>query len=168
MWVVNAKTSVCRPLYDQQPNEHIAHEYFLQDGRVAAQLAVYSDERKVFTGDPGVHYHLIVRTDGTGVRKLRLPSHAPRHIQSNGDASLHVGDCAFAIPDFPDGGMLMSLMRHMGDRIEVVPLCRHGSDFSTQISHPHPIFSPDGEYVLFSSNVGGRCGVYLAEVPGWA
>lgn len=165
MWIVSAKTSVCRPLYDQQPNEHCGHEHFLRDGRVMVQLAVYADEGKVFTGDLGTHLFLITDIDGAEVEKAQLPSHAPRHIQSNSDASLHVGDCAFPTADFPDGGQTISLMRHVEDCVEVLPFCRHGSDFSIHISHPHPVFSPDDRHVLFSSNTGGSCGVYLADVP---
>lgn len=165
MWIVNAKTSVCWPLYDQQPNEHCSHEYFLKDGRVVTQLAVYPDSGKIFSGNPGVHYHLVTRIDNTDQRKFRLPAHPPFHIQSNSDGTLHVGDTAFPDTDFTDGNKWMSLLRHVDDRVEVELLCRHGGDFSMQLAHPHPIFSPDDRYVLFTSNAGGKCGVYLATVP---
>ena len=165
MWIVNAMTSVCRPLYDQKSNEHCSHEYFLKDGRVMSQLAVYGGDGKIFTGDRGVHYNLLTNIDNTGLTKFRLPSHAPFHIQSNSDATLHIGDCAFPTPDYPDGGRLMSLIRHIDGRAELRPFCRHDGDFSVQLGHPHPIFSPDDRYILFSSNSGGKCGVYLAEAP---
>lgn len=165
MWIVNSKTSVCKPLYDQQPNEHCAHEYFLKDGRVVSQLAVYPNEDKPFSGNSSINYHIVTRVDNTEQQKFSLPSIAPFHIQSNSDASLHVGDTAFPTKDYPNGGKMMSLLRHVEDRVEVQPFCRHGGDFTMQLGHQHPIFSPDDRHVLFTSNAGGKCGVYLADVP---
>ncbi|GGH85961.1 Tol biopolymer transport system component [Pullulanibacillus pueri] len=47
------------------------------------------------------------------------------------------------------------------------PLCEHGSSFLVQDVHPHPIFSHDGRYVLYTSDVHnekGQGNVYLVEV----
>jgi len=47
------------------------------------------------------------------------------------------------------------------------PLCHPGaSEGHPQWSHPHPMFSPDGKYVVFNSDRTGVGQVYVAEVPG--
>ncbi|MGD9497972.1 MAG: oligogalacturonate lyase family protein [Armatimonadota bacterium] len=43
-------------------------------------------------------------------------------------------------------------------------LCRHPPSWQTQLSHPHPIFSPDDRWALFTSDAGGACNVYMADV----
>ena len=42
---------------------------------------------------------------------------------------------------------------------------RHGSSFSQQHWHPHPSFSPDDAYVLFTSCRAGNGDVYLIKLP---
>lgn len=59
---------------------------------------------------------------------------------------------------------MMALYRFDGGYDRPAWLCEHGGDFSLQIGHPHPIFSPDDRWVLFTSNKGGVCQVYMAEV----
>ena len=43
---------------------------------------------------------------------------------------------------------------------EPEPLCLHGSTWASQDEHPHPIFSPDGSSVWFTSDREGRRAVY--------
>jgi oligogalacturonide lyase len=66
-------------------------------------------------------------------------------------------------------------------QFEAKPRCRHGSGcrprinadtggFSTQDAHPHPLFAPDGNTVIFTSDLDtgpeGNCAVYLADATG--
>lgn len=44
-------------------------------------------------------------------------------------------------------------------------LCEHRSSFHIQKVHVHPRFSPDGSYVVFTSDRSGYGNVYLVEVP---
>lgn len=44
-------------------------------------------------------------------------------------------------------------------------LCLHGSTFKTQAAHVHPRFSPDGKYVLYTSDCTGYNQVYLVKLP---
>ncbi len=44
--------------------------------------------------------------------------------------------------------------------IEWKPLCEHGSSWSSQDAHPHPIFDHDGKSVLFTSDISGKRAVY--------
>jgi oligogalacturonide lyase len=43
-------------------------------------------------------------------------------------------------------------------------LFRHGSSMEGQDSHPHPRFSPNGKYVLFSTDKTGQAQVYTVRV----
>jgi len=45
------------------------------------------------------------------------------------------------------------------------PLCRHGSDWSTQDSHPHPIFDNQGTKIHCNSNRSGKNSIYQTVVP---
>jgi oligogalacturonide lyase len=43
-------------------------------------------------------------------------------------------------------------------------LAYHRSTFNEQLSHPHPQFTPDGEHVMFTSDVGGYANIYMVPV----
>jgi len=109
-------------------------------------------------------YNCFVRADGTWLRQYLLPGPRPGHIQSNSDNTLVVGDRAHLSHDDREGGAFMSLIRHENGRAVVTRLCHHDTSWKTQISHPHPIFSPDDRWALFSSDAGGACNVYMADV----
>lgn len=46
------------------------------------------------------------------------------------------------------------------ETIQWLPLCRHGSNWDCQCSHPHPIFDHGDQYVYFTSNESGHREVY--------
>jgi len=50
-------------------------------------------------------------------------------------------------------------------RIEWTPICRHGSTWDSQDSHPHPIFSADSRSIYYTSNAAGKRDVYRVDVP---
>ncbi|MBN1936867.1 MAG: hypothetical protein JW934_19555, partial [Anaerolineae bacterium] len=52
-------------------------------------------------------------------------------------------------------------------RIDWVPLCRHGSSWSSQDAHPHPIYDHAGDAVYFTSDRDGRRAVYRVDVREW-
>ncbi|MHC4405587.1 MAG: hypothetical protein ACYTG0_38570 [Planctomycetota bacterium] len=43
-------------------------------------------------------------------------------------------------------------------------LCRHDSTMRTQQAHPHPRFSLDGGYVIFTTDRSGHCNVYKVNI----
>ena len=49
--------------------------------------------------------------------------------------------------------------------IDWVPLCRHGSLWDCQDSHPHPVYGPGDGTVYFTSNRGGGRSVWRVNVP---
>lgn len=160
MWIVDASVQRGRqaqPLFRQHLNESCCHEYFTRDGDVGFQGIGESEGE-------ALHYNCFVRPDGSWLRQFLLPGPRPGHIQSNSDNTLVVGDCGYLSPDDPAGRAYMSIIRHVNGRGEVTRLCRHDTSWTTQQSHPHPIFSPDDRWVLFTSDRGGSCNVYMADV----
>jgi len=160
MWTVDASVRHGRqaqPLFRQEFNESCCHEYFTRTGEVGFQVIGESEGE-------ALHYNCFVRPDGSWLRQFLLPGPRPGHIQSNSDNTLVVGDCGYLTPDDPEGRAYMSLIRHVNGRGQVTRLCRHDSSWTTQQSHPHPIFSPDDRWALFTSDAGGPCNVYMADV----
>ncbi len=160
MWVLDVaetQNRQARPLFRQHHGEGCCHEYFTRDGQVGFQCNVASEGRVE-------GYNCFVRPDGTWLRQFLLPGARPGHIQSNSDNTLVVGDRAHLSPEDSEGGAYMALIEHHNGRGEVTRLCRHDTSWKTQISHPHPIFSPDDRWALFTSDRGGSCNVYMADV----
>lgn len=162
MWTVRVGETPAQAhkLYPQHHDEAVGHEYFTQEGEVGFQCTVKS------MGET-LAFDCFIRADGTWVRQYRWPGgRRAAHIQSNSDNSLVVGDGAFLAPDDDDGGNWIGLITHDEGWCRVRRLCRHDTSWTTQIGHPHPIFSPDDDWVLFTSDRGGTCNMYMAEVPG--
>ncbi|MGC9316734.1 MAG: oligogalacturonate lyase family protein [Armatimonadota bacterium] len=160
MWTVDAgeqQARRARPLFRQHHGEACCHEYFTRDGDVGFQCNVTG-------GAEALAFNCFVRPDGTWLRQFLLPGPRPGHIQSNSDNTLVVGDCGYRSPDDAEGRAFMSLIEHRNGRGVVTRLCRHDTSWERQISHPHPIFSPDDRWALFSSDQGGACNVYMADV----
>ncbi|MBD3291735.1 MAG: hypothetical protein GF393_02330 [Armatimonadia bacterium] len=160
MWTIDlseGRGRQAKPLFRQFFGEACCHEYFTAGGEVGFQVSVPS-------GDGWEGYNCFVRADGTWLRQFLLPGPRPGHIQSNSDNTLVIGDCGYLSHDDPDGRAYMSLIRHENGRGVVTRLCRHDTSWKTQISHPHPIFSPDDQWALFTSDAGGSCNVYMADV----
>lgn len=161
LWMVRASTHEVWPLLEDRPYlEWVTHEYFTKSGKVAAQWGVRSSP----ASEDWVWYDLTLNPDGTDLRKFRYPGPRPGHTQADPIERLFVGDRACPTPDFEDGENFIGLIRHVGDRAEVKLLCRHGSSWQSQKAHPHPIFTPDGHRVVFTSDRGGGCNVYVTAV----
>lgn len=64
-------------------------------------------------------------------------------------------------------GEWISLLRvdWMRGTHEWTPLCRHGSSWTSQDAHPHPIFSHAGSEVLFTSDCDGTRAIYSVPIP---
>lgn len=60
------------------------------------------------------------------------------------------------------GGEWISVQKVDWEKGEItwIPLCKHGSNWDSQDSHPHPIFNHKGDAVLYTSNWEGHRAVY--------
>lgn len=168
LWVVDTRRfnkKHARPLHPESPQEWLGHEYMLADGTLGVQRSVFTAADPV--RDDGLAYVTFLDMSGNVVADYRLPGWRSGHVQSNSDNSVIVADsyCPGGDGDDRDSaGQYLALQYPEGDRLRVEKLCRHGSSWKTQLSHPHPIFSPDDKCVLFSSDAGGTNSAFIVEV----
>ncbi|MGC8971066.1 MAG: oligogalacturonate lyase family protein [bacterium] len=161
MWIVRADTHEIYPILEQKRYiERAGHEYFTKSGKIVTQYSVRETPRST----EWTFFDVILDTDGTILGKYKYPGPSPTHIQTNPTEDLFVGDGAFPTSDFKDGRDYIGLIKHSEDMCKVIPLCHHGSSWLTQESHPHPIFTPDGKNVIFTSDREGVCNVYMTPV----
>ncbi len=132
----------------QVPGERVGHEYWMADG-----------ERIGYHGTDTARTHSFygaIRYDNTGQVEARFPG-SSCHFHSN-SLEMVVGDGSAGNPwlllwRFRDGAF-------EGPR----RLANHRGSFHIQTTHVHPRFSPDGRYVLYTSDASGYGNVCLAEV----
>jgi Tol biopolymer transport system component len=135
---------------------HSHHFYFTNPGWYAG------DQKLLFSSDRNNRANLYsidlnsgqIRYDGSQKEEYDFP-HTTGHIHSN-DFKLIVGD----------GGRVVRLWKWNGNGFDGPRiLCQHRSSMHIQQTHVHPRFSPDGSYVVFTSDVSGYGNVYKVEVP---
>jgi oligogalacturonide lyase len=165
LWAINRDGTNNRRLYQRKPGEWVTHESWIARTR----------EVVFVTWPNGLG---AVNVDTKAVR--RLTSFNAWHPSSNRDGTLMVADTAF-----PDIGLqLFDPQDGIGDP---TTLCYPGASclgdhwkgpfpyedgpiavYAPSQTHPHPSFSPDGRYVVFTSdrNVPVReSQVYEVEIP---
>ncbi len=168
IWLMNADGSNVRPMgyVEKEPGagvgETVTHEYFTPDGQHIA-----------FT-----HFPARYAREGS-IRLMHVETMAETVLGRVHDYShfFHSPDCRRIVGDEAKGDGREENCIWLFDIAtrEERPVCVHGSSFaprgkSTQDAHPHPSFSPDGRWVLFSSDretsPTGNCAVYLASTVG--
>lgn len=162
VWVVNRDGSDNRRLYQRKPGEWITHEAWIPGTRELA-----------FVDWP--HGVRAVNVD-TGVVR-RVTSFNAWHAICNPNGTLMVADT-----NFPDIGIQLFDPR---DGIgtpqtlcfpEASSLGTHWSGpfpydngpisvYAPQHTHPHPSFSPNSRFVVFTSDRTGYAQIYEAEIP---
>ncbi len=164
MWAVRSPSCRAVPLLvTRQGYEMAGHEYFTAQGRVMVQYA-YVDPP--YTGHRTA-YNIELWPDGSDEQRYRLPGKCPPHMQTAPSGELHVADDCYTCDSRqpPDPGAWIALLRHVEDRAELAPLCRHNTHWKTHNSHPHPVFVPDGRSVIYNADDGAGVAVYRAFVP---
>ena len=185
LWISDA--AGVRPLRTQaavrsatpvRPDDFVDHEIWSADGRTVIYHGTYAHDagalaRRSFLGravvDEGVvdevpfppgfdrYGHFAVARDGL--------------VVTDGCATFGTEDARGPVParvdgaDAPpedDGGSWISaaIVDWDAGRLEFVPLARHGSSWSSQDAHPHPVVDRERSRVLFTSDRDGRRAVY--------
>jgi Tol biopolymer transport system component len=141
----------------------ITHETWERDGSYV-----------VYHGGLGRKYHeppcIVGRVtpDGSDRREVQLPDGWNQYGHySVGRPGLLVSDGYYRTPETSDGwGQWISLasVDWDGEAMTWQPLTRHGSSWTTQDDHPHPIFDHACAHVYFTSDHGGVRNVYRIAV----
>ncbi|MBS1203217.1 MAG: oligogalacturonate lyase [Proteobacteria bacterium] len=159
MWLINEDGSNLRKVRQHQPGESFTHEFWVPDGSALYYVAHQENDprRYLYSADP--------RT----LENHQLMAIPPcSHLMSNEDGSLVVGDGA----PHHTGDI------HLNDPFiwvfninsgEQTAICQHNSswkvlDGDRQVTHPHPSFTPDNQWVLYTSDAEGMPALYLARV----
>lgn len=155
MWLINADGSNLRKVRQHQPGESFTHEFWVPNGSALYYVAHQENAPQRY----------LYRADPTTLENTLLMAIPPcSHLMSNHDGSLVVGDGA------PHNGsndpFIWVFDIHSGEQKAV---CQHNSswkvlDGDRQVTHPHPSFSPDNQWVLYTSDVEGMPALYLAKV----
>ena len=162
MWIARASTDVQTPLVVQQKHlERVGHEFFTPAGRVGAQYSYrYKPDMPFF-----LFADIYVDWDGGNEERYYYPYARPEHVSVGPEGSLGVGDRAMLSADMKDSGRYLSLITYnkADHRAEVALLCAHDTS-GKKSAHVHPVFTPDGSRVVFSSDKDGRLNIYMAPV----
>ena len=162
--VLTGETWKIRP-QDDGMNYAIGHEYWFADGERIGYHGRPRIDDKATDRPHGDHVFGHVKWDNTENVEVNFPFHSG-HFQSL-DESIIVGDGTPAIAGnrWKDSQPFIQLFKwdgaqYVGPRI----LAYHRSTFNNQHAHPHPRFTPDGKYVLYSSDLTDYSNMYLVEV----
>lgn len=143
LWLVNADGTGNRPLRPEEtPELRIGHEFWFADGLHVGYQAQDSTKR------------IGVANTRDGTYQEYVTPFSDGHVQASPDGKLFVGDGSDRAP-------FLNLYRLENGRLTGGPIHRHGSSRSQQHWHPHPAFSPDGKFVIFTSSQEGNGNVYL-------
>ncbi|ROP59601.1 oligogalacturonide lyase [Enterobacter sp. BIGb0383] len=159
MWLINEDGSNMRKVRQHQPGESFTHEFWVPDGSALYYVAHQENDprRYLYSADP------------ITLENRQLMAIPPcSHLMSNHDGSLVVGDGS---PHNTGDISLNDPFIWVFDvkSGEQKAICQHNSswkvlDGDRQVTHPHPSFSPDNQWVLYSSDAEGMPALYLAKV----
>lgn len=159
MWLINQDGSNLRKVRQHDAGESFTHEFWVPDGSALYYVAHKENDpqRYLFSADPAT------------LENCQLMAIPPcSHLMSNHDGSLIVGDGA------PHNTGDISLNDPFIWVFDIKngtqkAICQHNTswkvlDGDRQVTHPHPSFSPDNKWVLYTSDEEGMPALYLAQV----
>jgi hypothetical protein len=132
------------------------HEMWERDGSAIIYHGSYTN---------GQTYIGWVQPDGSGTVEIALPKSWNRygHFTVGRPGELVTDGCYLA-PGDPKrhGGNWISVLRvdWAAGKYDWRPLCRHGSSWTSQDAHPHPIFNHAASAIYFTSDMSGHREVY--------
>lgn len=159
MWTVDASTDVVKPLIAQKRNlEQVVHEYFTPSGRIGAQYSYrYRPDIPYF-----VFADIFVDFDGQNEERYYYPYKRPEHVSVGIDESLGVGDSCMLTDNAPQYKKYLSLIHYNNETHKAEPslLCCHNSS-GRKYAHVHPVFTPDNQHIIYSSDCDGKLNIYM-------
>ncbi len=160
IWGLNVDTGEAWKIRPQDDGKNLAigHEYWFADGKHIG----YHGRPREGTGD---HVFGHITWDNQEQVEVRFPFHSG-HFHSR-DERIIVGDGTPAQAGNRSGDSQPFIQLFKWDGAQYVGpriLSYHRSTFNDQHAHPHPRFTPDGQYVLYSSDLTNYSNMYLVEV----
>ncbi|WP_392563546.1 oligogalacturonate lyase family protein [Orbus wheelerorum] len=166
MWLINNDGSNERKAHEHQPGESCTHEFWVPNGSGLAYVSYMKGQQE--------RYIRIYNPD-TKQDEMVMEMPACSHLMSNFDGSLYIGDGSGSPVDVKDTGSYKIqndpwLYILTPKNKNVHKLVKHNSswrvlDGDRQVTHPHPSFSPDNQYVLYSCDADDIPALYLTKVP---
>ncbi|MCK5850804.1 MAG: PD40 domain-containing protein [Kiritimatiellae bacterium] len=147
IWGMDGSTGKVWKIRPTAAGETIGHEYWLADG-VHVGYHGHTAQGKTMLGQ--------IRFDNTMFHENNF-SRQTGHIFSLDD-KLIVGDGA---------GVIRVWKKEADGYSQPHALCRHDSTMGIQQTHPHPRISPDGSYIVFTSDRSGYGNVYTVPLAEW-
>lgn len=141
-------------------NDWACHEMWERDGQQIIYHGGYVN---------GGYFIGRVRPDGSERAEIALPATYRRYGHFTvSNQNLLVSDGYYETEADPAGnqGCWISTIDvdWQAKRATWTPLCRNGSSWDSQDSHPHPIFDHACRYIYFTSDMDGRRAVYRVSV----
>jgi len=141
-------------------NDWTCHEMWERDGSAIIYHGSYTN---------GPTYIGRVKPDGSGAVEIALPKNWDRYGHFTvGHPGELVTDGCYVVPGDPKrfGGNWISVLRvdWAANKYDWQPLCPHGSSWTSQDSHPHPIFNHAANAVYFTSDAQGQRTICRVEV----
>jgi len=166
------KDGKIRKIRDQSPEGlsiWVCHEMWQRDGH----RIIYHGSKTV-DGVSGVNFVGMAQLDGAGMTECDgsedeiVELHFPQNMRAYGHFTVSSDDERLVTDGVIDSSSIHLVRAGWENReLSWELLCRHHSSFSVQDVHPHPIFSHDDRYVLFTSdahNERSKGNLYLVEL----
>lgn len=155
IWLLNIKDGTIRPLLASYPGIKQIHQAWLWDG-----------SGMIYHGpaDGGGEYFGVADLNGNKIYEKTF-SQATFYGHNSPDPVKP----AMIIDGFFSKELLQWLYYDEPQREEpkLEPICRHGTEWGSipgQYSHPHPLASPDGRWISFTTAHQGRTDVQTVEI----
>jgi oligogalacturonide lyase len=152
LWLIQSDGTNLRCAKSQTHEELITHEYWLADGSRFA--FVYRNQ------DHGLRESIRFMDPFTLEEEVWMECSKYCHFISNPDNTRIVGDGQLKEQHFI---YLVDVQQRKEEK-----LCSHGTSWgsygNTQDAHPHPAFSPDSSFIIFTSDKEGTPCIYRVAI----
>lgn len=137
------------------------HEMWQRDGKGILYHGIYKNE---------VPYIGKMNVDGSGIIEISLPELYRKYGHFTvSNIGLLVSDGYYQTEEETneDCGQWINIQKvdWQNRNIQWIPLCKSGSNWDSQDSHPHPIFNHRDTAVYFTSNKEGFRAIYRIDIP---
>ncbi|WP_320128905.1 oligogalacturonate lyase family protein [uncultured Sphaerochaeta sp.] len=167
IWLLDIVSRVPVPCFRQEEDDSVGHEFWTRnnlvffdnrraghDGTITvSRTQAVTNEASANVKKDQIPYVGFANAKGEVVRTLALPFYC-NHYHANTDNTLLVGD------DVDN----LDLIDIRTDTAEIKTLCHHGTSWNGQITHCHPTWSWNSKKILYESDAGKKCNLYLIEV----